>query len=158
MQKLLQRLEHFSQVLLSPLSYLSAAGLLLVAGALLTSKPLCQVLPVLQWGPLHLAGQLLYNGMMALINNLSVILCVGVAAVQARAEKQEAALLALMAYLIFLTTNHTALEAPAGRARLHDRPCRDRPDHHSGHPGAGYRRGRGHPAGLCGGLALQPHL
>ena len=111
MQKLLQRLEHFSQVLLSPLSYLSAAGLLLVAGALLTSKPLYQVLPVLQWGPLHLAGQLLYNGMMALINNLSVILCVGVAAVQARAEKQEAALLALMAYLIFLTTNHTALEA-----------------------------------------------
>ena len=111
MQKLLQRLEYFSQVLLSPLSYLSAAGLLLVAGALLTSKPLYQVLPVLQWGPLHLAGQLLYNGMMALINNLSVILCVGVAAVQARAEKQDAALLALMAYLIFLTTNHTALEA-----------------------------------------------
>lgn len=39
MQKFLRRLERFSQSLLSPLSYLSAAGLLLVLGALLTSKP-----------------------------------------------------------------------------------------------------------------------
>lgn len=46
MQKFLRRLERFSQSLLSPLSYLSAAGLLLVLGALLTSKPLCQALPV----------------------------------------------------------------------------------------------------------------
>lgn len=70
MQKFLRRLERFSQSLLSPLSYLSAAGLLLVLGALLTSKPLCQALPVLQWAPLQLMGQLLYNGMMVLINNL----------------------------------------------------------------------------------------
>mgnify|MGYP000167011429 CR=1 FL=1 len=67
MQKFLRRLERFSQSLLSPLSYLSAAGLLLVLGALLTSKPLCQALPVLQWAPLQLVGQLLYNGMMVLI-------------------------------------------------------------------------------------------
>ena len=107
MQKFLRRLERFSQSLLSPLSYLSAAGLLLVLGALLTSKPLCQALPVLQWAPLQLVGQLLYNGMMVLINNLSVILCVGVAAVRAKTEKQDAALLALMAYLVFLTANHT---------------------------------------------------
>ena len=33
MQKFLRRLERFSQSLLSPLSYLSAAGLLLVLGA-----------------------------------------------------------------------------------------------------------------------------
>lgn len=110
MQKFLRRLERFSQSLLSPLSYLSAAGLLLVLGALLTSKPLCQALPVLQWAPLQLVGQLLYNWMMVLINNLSVILCVGVAAVRAKTEKQDAALLALMAYLVFLTANHTALE------------------------------------------------
>ena len=39
MQKFLRRLERFSQSHQSPLSYLSAAGLLLVLGALLTSKP-----------------------------------------------------------------------------------------------------------------------
>ena len=77
MQKFLRRLERFSQSLLSPLSYLSAAGLLLVLGALLTSKPLCQALPVLQWAPLQLMGQLLYNGMMVLINNLSALRSVG---------------------------------------------------------------------------------
>ena len=110
MQKLLQKLEAFSQALLAPLSYLTAAGLLLVAGALLTSAPLRQLVPVLEWTPIRLAGELLYNGMMALINNLSVILCVGIAAVRSHSEKHEAALLALMAYLVFLTANHTALE------------------------------------------------
>ena len=110
MQKLLQKLELFSQSLLAPLSYLTAAGLFLVAGALLTSAPLRQLCPVLNWLPIRLTGQVLYNGMMVLINNLSVLLCVGIAAVRTRSERQEAALLALMAYLIFLTVNHTALD------------------------------------------------
>ena len=111
MQKLQQKLEQFSQALLSPLSYLSAAGLLMVAGALLTSTPLKQVLPFLRWPPLELTGRLLYNGMMVIVNNLSLLLCVGAAAVRAKTQKQEAALLALMAYLVFLTANHTALDA-----------------------------------------------
>lgn len=110
MQKLLQKLEVFSQSLLAPLSYLTSAGLLLVVGALLTSAPLRQLCPVLNWMPVRLAGELLYNGMMVLINNLSVILCVGIAAVRARTEKHEAALLAFMAYLVFLTADHTALD------------------------------------------------
>ena len=38
-------LERFSKAMLAPLSYLSAAGLLLVLGALLTSAPLAQALP-----------------------------------------------------------------------------------------------------------------
>lgn len=108
--EILQKLELFSQSLLAPLSYLTAAGLFLVAGALLTSAPLRQLCPVLNWLPIRLTGQVLYNGMMVLINDLSVLLCVGIAAVRTRSERQEAALLALMAYLIFLTVNHTALD------------------------------------------------
>ena len=111
MQKLLQKLERFSQALLAPLSYLTAAGLLLVVGALLTSSPLRQLCPALNWPPIRLVGEVLYNGMMVLINNLSAILCVGIAALRTRTEKQEAALLSFMAYLIFLTANHTALGA-----------------------------------------------
>ena len=110
MQKFLQKLEGVSQALLDPLSYLTAAGLLLVVGALLTSSPLRQLLPVLNWTPIRLAGGLLYNSMMAIVNNLSIFLCVGIAAARTRTEKQEAALLALMAYLVFLTANHTTLE------------------------------------------------
>ena len=111
MQKLLQKLERFSQALLAPLSYLTAAGLLLVVGALLTSGPLRQLCPALNWPPIRLVGEVLYNGMMVLINNLSAILCVGIAALRTRTEKQEVALLSFMAYLIFLTANHTALDA-----------------------------------------------
>ena len=96
MQKLLQKLERFSQALLAPLSYLTAAGLLLVVGALLTSGPLRQLCPALNWPPIRLVGEVLYNGMMVLINNLSAILCVGIAAVRTRTEKQEAALLSFM--------------------------------------------------------------
>lgn len=44
-------LERFSRAMLAPLSYLSAAGLLLVVGALLTSAPLAGVLPFLRWEP-----------------------------------------------------------------------------------------------------------
>ena len=47
--RLTQALERFSKAMLAPLSYLSAAGLLLVAGALLTSTPLAGVLPFGRW-------------------------------------------------------------------------------------------------------------
>ena len=73
-QKFLQKLEGVSQALLDPLSYLTAAGLLLVVGALLTSSPLRQLLPVLNWTPIRLAGGLLYNSMMVIINNLNIFL------------------------------------------------------------------------------------
>lgn len=43
-------LERFSRAMLAPLTYLSAAGLLLAAGALLTSTALSGALPLLQWG------------------------------------------------------------------------------------------------------------
>lgn len=44
-------LEKFSKAMLSPLSYISAAGLILVLGALLTSTSLSSMIPVLQWTP-----------------------------------------------------------------------------------------------------------
>ena len=43
-------------------------------------------------------------------------------------------------------------------AERDDRPCGHGPDHHSGHSGGGHRRGKRHRAGLCGGVAFQPHL
>ena len=108
-KKVLDALEQFSRAMLAPLSYLSVAGLLLVAGALLTSKPLQQLVPALAWPPLVQAGQVLYNCMMALLNNLSLLFCVGIVAVLAKREKQQAALIALMSGLLCLTACHTGL-------------------------------------------------
>ena len=102
-------LERFSKAMLAPLSYLSAAGLLLVAGALLTSNPLAEVLPFLRWAPLHLLGRIIYNCLTAVISNLSVLFCVGLAAALAKREKHQAGLIALMSYLIYLTAGNVTL-------------------------------------------------
>ena len=109
MQKFLRRLERFSQSLLSPLSYLSAAGLLLVVGALLTSAPLAGVLPFLRWEPVQLAGRIIYKCLTAVISNLSVLFCTGLAAALAKREKHQAAFIALMSYLVYLTAGNVTL-------------------------------------------------
>ena len=77
-------LERFSRAMLAPLSYLSAAGLLLVVGALLTSAPLAGVLPFLRWEPVQLAGRIIYKCLTAVISNLSVLFCTGLAAALAK--------------------------------------------------------------------------
>ena len=71
--KLMQTLGQFSQAILAPLTYLPAAGLLLAVGALLTSAPLSQVFPVLEWAPVRLVGQLLYQGMLAVLHQLAFV-------------------------------------------------------------------------------------
>ena len=83
-EKVMNGLEKFSKAMLSPLSYISAAGLILVLGALLTSTSLSAMIPVLQWTPIKLLGQLIYNCIMVIINNLSLMFCVGIAAALAK--------------------------------------------------------------------------
>ena len=87
-EKVMNGLEKFSKAMLSPLSYISAAGLILVLGALLTSTSLSAMIPVLQWTPIKLLGQLIYNCIMVIINNLSLMFCVGIAAALAKKNKQ----------------------------------------------------------------------
>lgn len=108
-QKVTNSLEKFSKAMLSPLSYVSAAGMILVLGALLTSSSLQGLLPFLKWQPLVLIGNLIYEGIMVIINNLSVLFCVGIAAVWAKKDKQQAAMIALMSYLMFLTASNVTL-------------------------------------------------
>ena len=117
-------LERFSRAMLAPLSYLSAAGLLLVVGALLTSAPLAGVLPFLRWEPVQLAGRILYKCLTAVISNLSVLFCTGLAAALAKREKHQAAFIALMSYLVYLTAgNVTLTELGLLTAFVYDRTC-----------------------------------
>jgi PTS system maltose and glucose-specific IIC component len=102
-------LERFSRAMLAPLSYLSAAGLLLVVGVLLTSAPLAGVLPFLRWEPVQLAGRIIYKCLTAVISNLSVLFCTGLAAALAKREKHQAAFIALMSYLVYLTAGNVTL-------------------------------------------------
>lgn len=102
-------LERFSRAMLAPLTYLSAAGLLLAEGALLTSTALSGALPLLQWGPVRLMGRILYKCLSAVISNLSVLFCTGLAASLAKQEKHQAAFIALMSYFIYLTAGNVTL-------------------------------------------------
>ena len=107
--KILNGLEKFSKAMLSPLSYISAAGLILVLGALLTSTSLSAMLPFLQWTPIKILGQLIYNCIMVIINNLSLMFCVGIAAALAKKNKHQAGIIALMSYLMYLTAGNVTL-------------------------------------------------
>ena len=83
--------------------------LLLVVGALLTSAPLAGVLPFLRWEPVQLAGGIIYKCLTAVISNLSVLFCTGLAAALAKREKHQAAFIALMSYLVYLTAGNVTL-------------------------------------------------
>ena len=118
-------LERFSRAMLAPLTYLSAAGLLLAAGALLTSTALSGALPLLQWGPVRLMGRILYKCLSAVISNLSVLFCTGLAASLAKQEKHQAAFIALMSYFIYLTAgNVTLTELGLLTAHVYDHTCK----------------------------------
>ena len=109
-------LEVFAKSIVQPLMYLSVAGILLIVGILLTNKTITSMVPFLQWGPLQLAGAIIYQSLMFIINNLSVIFCVGIAGAMAKKNKGHAALIALMAYFLFLEANNITLNATGSLA------------------------------------------
>ena len=80
-QKITNALEKFSKAMLSPLTYIAAAGMIIVLGAILTSSELQKLVPVLETPVIALIGKLIYEGVMIIINNLSVFFCVGIASV-----------------------------------------------------------------------------
>lgn len=102
-------LEVFAKSIVQPLMYLSVAGILLIVGIVLTNSTVTAALPVLQSGPFQLIGKIIYDSLMFLINNLSIIFCVGIAGAMAKKNKGHAALIALMAYFLFLEANNITL-------------------------------------------------
>ena len=110
-EKLLGGLETFAKAMVQPLMYLSSAGILMVIGVLLTNDILTGVIPFLKWEPIQIFGDLIYNCVMAIINNLSVIFAIGIPAALAKKEKHKAALIGFMSYFIYLTTSNTILTA-----------------------------------------------
>ena len=67
------------------------------------------MIPALQWTPIKLLGQLIYNCIMVIINNLSLMFCVGIAAALAKKNKQQAAIIGLMSYFMYLTAGNVTL-------------------------------------------------
>ena len=108
-EKMKSALERFSKAIVQPLMYLSVAGTVLILGILLTNGSITAKIPFLQAAPFQLVGKLIYNCLMFLINNLSVIFCVGIAGALAKKNKGHASLIALMSYFLFLNANNITL-------------------------------------------------
>lgn len=108
-EKIMGNLEKFAKAMVQPLMYLSAAGILIVVGVLLTNNTIKGVLPFLQWGPIQALGQLIYNSVMGIINNLSVVFVIGIPAALAKNEKHKAAIIGFMTYLMYLLSSNTLL-------------------------------------------------
>lgn len=109
--RIMNLMEIFAKAMVQPLSYISVAGMILVIGVLLTNKSVTGLLPFLQWGPIQLVGNFLYQCVMVIINNLGLVFTVGIAAAIAKTEKHQAALIGLLAYLMFLTANNITLSS-----------------------------------------------
>lgn len=115
-QKIMGSLEKFAKAMVQPLMYLSAAGILLVIGVLITNNTIKGVLPFLNWAPIQVVGQLLYNAVMGVINNLSVVFVIGIPAALAKNEKHKAALIGFMTYLMYLICSNTLLSVTGNLA------------------------------------------
>ena len=84
--------------------------MILVIGVLLTNTTITGMLTFLQAAPIQLAGNLLYQCIMAIINNLGLIFAVGIGAALAKEWKSIRRLwLVCFAYIMFLTANNVTL-------------------------------------------------
>lgn len=109
-------LEVFAKSIVQPMMYLSVAGILLIVGIILTNKTICAVIPVLGSGPFQLVGAVVYQSLMFIINNLSILFCVGIAGAMAKKNKGHASLIALMSFFLFLQANNIVLNATGSLA------------------------------------------
>ncbi len=107
--KLLSAMESFAKAMVQPLSYISVAGMILVIGVLITNNAVMGILPFLKLQPFQLIGNFLYQCIMTIINNLGLVFAVGISAALAKSEKHQAALIALLSYLMFLIANNVTL-------------------------------------------------
>ena len=109
-------LEVFAKSIVQPMMYLSVAGILLIVGIILTNKTICALVPVLGSGPFQLVGAIVYQSLMFIINNLSILFCVGIAGAMAKKNKGHASLIALMSFFLFLQANNIVLNATGSLA------------------------------------------
>ena len=102
-------LEIFAKAMIQPLMFLSCAGMIMVLGVLVTQSSVRNLLPFLNNPIIQLIGNMIYQGVMVLINNLGVIFAIGIPAALAKGDKHRAGLIGFLAYLVYLTTSNQLL-------------------------------------------------
>lgn len=101
-EKIMDGLQKFSKAMFIPVLILPIAGILIAVGNLFTNTRLQDVLPFLN-NPVTIGfGTLLSGSLTAILTNLGVIFCVGLAVGLANKKKSEAGFISLLAFLVFI--------------------------------------------------------
>lgn len=116
--KFMDAMANFAKSMVQPLMYVSVVGMVMLIGIVLTNAGLVNTLPFLSWGPLPFIGKMIYNCLMFLINNLSILFCVGIAGAMAKSSRQHACLIAIMIYFVFLNANNITLTETGRLAQM----------------------------------------
>lgn len=101
-QKVMDQLQRFSKAMFIPVLILPIAGILIAVGNLFTNARLLEMLPLLDNPVTTGFGSILSGSLVAILNNLGLIFCVGLAVGLANKKKSEAGFTALLGFLVFI--------------------------------------------------------
>lgn len=104
-EKIVNGMQIFSRAIIIPVLFLPIVGIIIALSSILIN-PI-----IVGHGSLLInIGNYIAGGLWPIMNNLSILFCVGIAMGIAKDRKAEAALLSVMAYLIFLGANNEWLK------------------------------------------------
>lgn len=101
-EKVMDGLQRFSKAMFIPVLILPIAGILIAVGNLFTNAKLIEMLPFMDNVVTKGFGTLLSGSLVAILNNLGLIFCVGIAVGLADKKKSEAGFTALLGFLVFI--------------------------------------------------------
>ncbi|MCI1986930.1 MAG: PTS transporter subunit EIIC [Lactobacillus sp.] len=101
-EKVMDALQRFSKAMFVPVLILPIAGILIAVGNIFTNQKLLEVVPFMNNPVTTGFGTILSGSLVAILANLGVIFCVGLAVGLADKKKAEAGFTALLSFLVFI--------------------------------------------------------
>lgn len=101
-EKIMSAMQAFSKAMFMPVLILPIAGLLIAVGNILTNARLLEMLPFLNNPVTTGFGTILSGSLVAILNNLGLIFCAGIAVGLAKKKKAEAGFTSVLAFVVFI--------------------------------------------------------
>lgn len=104
-EKILNGMQTFSRAIIVPVLFLPIVGIIIALSSILSNPAI-----VGHTNVLINIGNFISSGLWPIMNNLSLVLCVGITMGLAKEKKAEAALISLLSFLVFLGANNQWLK------------------------------------------------
>lgn len=113
-ERIMNVLQRFSKAMFIPVLILPIAGILIAVGNLFTNPLLMEKLPFLDNPITSGFGTILSGSLVAILSNLGLIFCVGLAVGLANTKKAEAGFTAVLGFLVFINAMNKFMELRGG--------------------------------------------